>query len=109
MFEELVGNYFLNVANPFLCCGVTIAIFQIYGIISYSVHFSKDLLIAFIKLSFDDKYFNISGCISSGLILLLTPNLDNNSFMTLALIRSSIIFVPSVLIVSLSVFLLPST
>ena len=43
------------------------------------MHFSNNLLIVFIKLSFD-KYLDILGYISSGLMILLTSNLDNNSF-----------------------------
>ena len=39
-----------------------------------------------IKLSFDDEYLNILEYVSSCSRLLLISNLDNNSFMSLALI-----------------------
>ena len=78
MLEKLVSNYFLNVSNLFLCRSIIIFVFQIYGIILYSMYCLNSLLIALIKLSFDDLYFNIFGCISSHPILLLTSNLDKN-------------------------------
>ena len=63
-------------------------VFQIYGIIYY-IHFSNNLLIALIKLSFDDKYLNILGHISSSPIFLVIINLINNDFMASALIFTS--------------------
>ena len=65
--------------KPLLYSGITIAIFLIYGINLYSIHFSNKLLIALIKLSVG-KYFNISKCILYGTILLLISNLDDHNF-----------------------------
>ena len=66
----------------FLCSVITIAVFQIFEIIWYYIHFSNNLFIALMKLSFH-KYFDILGCISMDLILLRTFNLDTDSFMSM--------------------------
>ena len=65
--------------EPSICSGITMAVFQTYEILSYSIHFSNNLPIVLIKNSFCDKYFNILECIS-GLTLLLRSNLDLNCF-----------------------------
>ena len=70
--EKLVNDNFLNVSYIFLWSGITIAIFQIYGIISYFIYFSNNLFIALLNLSFDEEYFDILGCISSGPKILQT-------------------------------------
>ena len=72
MIEKLDGNYFLNVSNLFdievlqLLFSKYMESSQILYIfhpiyILHSIHFSKYLRIALIKLSFGDKYSNIFG------------------------------------------------